>query len=123
MDNDVDLERFIRLSHSADPDCIDRPDTNGFIPLDVAMLCINLTALRVLLDLGVDLSPLRSRDSDDRVAPLVLLQEKITRERQDPPLVAFFLKSYRGSLADQDRGIGEGSYERLCRAQLFMWFL
>src|ERR1700735_4589577 len=120
MDDDVDLERFMRLSHSADPDCIDRPDTNGFTPLDVAMLCINLTALRVLLDLGVDLSPLRSRDSGDRVAPLILLQETIAR---DPPLAAFFVKSYRGSLADQDRGIGEGSYERLCCAQLFMWFL
>jgi hypothetical protein len=82
LDNKPNIERFIRLTHNADPESINQPDMNGMAPLYVAVTNDSLTAVRVLLDLGVDLTPLRSRDVADRVAPLVLLQEKMARDRR-----------------------------------------
>ena len=84
LDDKLDLERFIRLAHNADPESINQPDTNGMTPLYVAVTNYSLTAVRVLLELGADLTPLRSREVADRVAPLVLLQEKIARDRRIP---------------------------------------
>jgi ankyrin repeat protein len=97
MDNMADLERFIRLSHSADPDCVNQRDSVGLTPLDVAVTRSNPTATRVLLELGVNLAPLRSRNNGDRLAPLASLQGAIRRERRKPP-IAYLSELYNDPL-------------------------
>jgi hypothetical protein len=102
LDNKPNLERFIRLTHNADPESINQPDMNGMAPLYVAVTNDSLTAVRVLLDLGVDLTPLRSRDVADRVAPLVLLQEKMARDRRTPNTFMGYLFYDGTPLADKE---------------------
>jgi len=102
LDDKSDLERLIRLSHSADPQSVNQADMNGMTPLYLAVSNYCLTAARVLLDLGVDLTPLRSREVADRVAPLVMLQEKIARDRNISNIYFDRLFSDGTSLADKE---------------------
>jgi hypothetical protein len=76
-----EVEPIIRKCHSADPDSIHQKDTFGFTPVYIAANSSNLTATRILFELGVGRDDVLNRDNDERLTALEVLQENLEVSR------------------------------------------
>ena len=74
MDNRSELLEFIRDFHSLDP------DEHGITPIYLAASQSKLDVTR-LLEKGANLDDLRTRETADRVTPLMAIQDNLRRSR------------------------------------------
>ena len=81
MTDKSELLEFIREFHSLDPSCISKKDEHGITPLFLAASSSQLNVTRLLLGLGANLADLRTRESADRVTPLMAIQDNLRTTR------------------------------------------
>jgi hypothetical protein len=81
MDDQAELETFIRDFHALDQSAINQKDSNGISPIWIAASSSKITAVRVLLELGINLADLRTRETADRVTPLMSIQDNLRTTR------------------------------------------
>jgi len=80
MDNRSELLEFIRDFHSLDPSCVSEKDEHGITPIYLAASQSKLDVTR-LLEKGANLDDLRTRETADRVTPLMAIQDNLRRSR------------------------------------------
>jgi len=128
MDDPVEIEKFIRDFHALDPSSINQKDSYGMSPIYVAASNSKLSAVRTLLDLGINLADLRTRDTGDCVTPLMTIQDNLRRTRNfvTGKTIYFGGNPCKASLEDEvkiekmlkgaigDYGIGSGCSCYLC---------
>ena len=81
MKDKSELLEFIREFHSLDPSCISQKDEHGMTPLFLAVSSSQLNVTRLLLQLGPNLAVLRTRETGDRVTPLMAIQDNLLATR------------------------------------------
>lgn len=103
MDDPQELEKFIRDFHSLEPTSINQKDHVGLTPIYVAAMTSNLAAIRTLLDLGIDMAALRTRENADRVSILMTLQDNLrtTREYINGETIYIGANPCKASLVDE----------------------
>jgi len=103
MDDQQELEQFIRDFHLLDPPSLNRKDDHGFTPIYLAAFSSNLPVVRTLLELKINLADLRTRETADRVTPLMTLQDNLrtTRSFCSGKTIHFGRNPSKASLADE----------------------
>ena len=80
-DDRSELLEFIRDFHSLDPSCVSEKDEHGITPIYLAASRSKLDVTRLLLEKGANLDDLRTRETADRVTPLMAIQDNLRRSR------------------------------------------
>ena len=103
MDDEQELQKFIRDFHSLDPSSITRKDEHGLTPIYLAASSSKLPVVRTLLELGINLAELRTRETADRVTPLMAIQDNLrtTRNFLSGETIYFGGNPCKASLADE----------------------
>ena len=81
MDDKSDLLEFIREFHSLDPSCVSKKDENGITPIYLAASSSQLNVTRLLLEKGANVADLRTRETADRITPLMAIQDNLRKSR------------------------------------------
>jgi len=81
MDDKSDLLEFIREFHSLDPSCVSQKDENGITPIYLAASSSQLDVTRLLPEKGANVADLRTRETADRITPLMAIQDNLRKSR------------------------------------------
>ncbi|PCH42308.1 hypothetical protein WOLCODRAFT_143973 [Wolfiporia cocos MD-104 SS10] len=94
FDKESEIEKTIRDAFAEDPTSIRKRDPLGFTPLHVAAASANSTAVKVLLELGVQHDAL-DRENDVCLTPLMLCKNNLRLARELSEMLAIVWQGYK----------------------------